>query len=103
MELWQQSGQGLTLSSIGEALASGSPALFHVAAVVFLARRARGDQVTFAEVSGAITFGSEVDFDTDTDTDDGSGGPPEPPAADSGGTSLHSPTGSASPPPYSTT
>lgn len=82
LELWRETG--LRLSQIVDDVAS-APALFHVAAIVFLARRSRGDNVKFADVASAITVGSDINIDDTTDTADtiGGGGPPEQPASGS--------------------
>jgi hypothetical protein len=77
MELDLHRATGLTIVEIGEALEAGRPAVFHVAALVWLSRRTHGDSVSFQTVADAITYGSEVEAIA------GSGdAPPEAPAAD---------------------
>lgn len=79
LELFRQSG--MVLSSVIEDV-QRAPASFHIAALVFLSRRARGDVVTFDEVADAIRVTSEFELVFPDGEDDGPGGPPEPPAAD---------------------
>lgn len=61
LELYQQSG-GLKLTQV-IADVQEAPAGFHIAALVFLARRGAGDQVTFDEVAGSMGLSSEIEVD----------------------------------------
>ena len=81
-ELFRQTGSGLTLTQIFEAMESG-PGSFHLAALVFLARRSRGDEITFDEIAGAMGFGSaiEVEVDDGAESEPGDGDRPEVTAA----------------------
>lgn len=80
LELYQQTG-GLRLTQVISEIAT-APAGFHVAALVFLARRSRGDQVTFTEVADHMGLASdlEVIMDDEDDTSE-AGGHPEVRAA----------------------
>lgn len=64
LELYQQSG--LILTKVVQEIAE-APAGFHVAALVFLSRRSRGDVVTFQEVADAMGLASEIDLQIDGD------------------------------------
>lgn len=66
LELYQQAG--LILTKVVQEIAE-SPAGFHVAALVFLSRRSRGDAVTFAEVADAMGLASEIEIVMDGDDD----------------------------------
>jgi hypothetical protein len=79
LELFRQSG--LTIPQIFAAIEAGSFAPFMVAALVFLARRVEGDRITYAEVSSAITYSSEMDL-AEIPVDDVTGDAPEALAAD---------------------
>lgn len=56
---------GMSVNKI-MALAADDPDLDVIAAVVFLARRQRGEKVTYDEVASAITYGSELDTSSTT-------------------------------------
>jgi hypothetical protein len=70
----------LTRRDIQAAFASGSYAPFMVAALVFLGRRAAGEQVTFKQVADPINDATEIALEiiSEGEADDG----PEDPAAD---------------------
>ena len=70
---------GLTLPQLMTAMSGGSGAPFMLAALVFLARRQRGDRVTYDEVASAIGYDTEVDVVLDAG---GEGSAPEAPGAD---------------------
>lgn len=59
LALWQQAR--LTMAEVFNALGSDKPALFMLAAIVFLARAAEGDDVTFDAIAEAITLDSTID------------------------------------------
>ena len=67
LDLYNQSG-GLRLSKVLQEIADG-PTGFHIAAIVYLARRARGDQITFDEVAGHMGIGSEIEVVMDDEID----------------------------------
>lgn len=67
LELYQQSG-GLKLTQV-IADVQEAPAGFHIAALVFLARRGAGDQVTFDEVAGSMGLASDIEVDLGGDDD----------------------------------
>jgi hypothetical protein len=70
LALYQQSG--LILTKVVQEVAE-SPAGFHIAALVFLARLSRGDDVTFDEVADAMGLASEIELvldDADADSDE---------------------------------
>lgn len=64
LELYQQAG--LILTKVVQEVAE-SPAGFHIAALVFLSRRSRGEQITFAEVADAMGLASEIELVIDSD------------------------------------
>jgi hypothetical protein len=68
LELYQQSG-GLKLTQVITDV-QDSPAGFHIAALVFLARRGAGDQVTFDEVASNMGLASNIEVDLDGAEDD---------------------------------
>jgi len=76
LELYQQSG-GLKLTQVITDVQE-APAGFHIAALVFLARRGAGDQVTFDEVASNMGLASDIEVDLGGDEDDA----PEALAAD---------------------
>jgi hypothetical protein len=67
LELYQQSG-GLKLTQV-IADVQEAPAGFHIAALVFLARRGAGDQVTFDEVASTMGLASDIEVDLGGDDD----------------------------------
>jgi hypothetical protein len=68
LALWQQSR--LTMAEVFQALGSDKPALFMLAAIVFLARHSEGDTlVTFDQVAEAITYESTIEVDIVDDDD----------------------------------
>ena len=80
LELYQQTN-GLRLTQVISEIAT-APAGFHIAALVFLARRSRGDQVTFAEVADHMGLASDLEVVMDDDdAAPEAGGHPEVPAA----------------------
>lgn len=79
LELYRQSG--LVLSSVLEDV-KRAPASFHIAAMVFLARRARGDEITFDAIASAIRVTSEFEMHFPEGDDKGTGDGPEALAAD---------------------
>ena len=66
LELYQQTG-GLRLTQVVQDIAE-APAGFHIAALVFLARRSRGDQVTFDEIASHMGLASDIDVVMEDDT-----------------------------------
>jgi hypothetical protein len=58
LELYRQSG--LVLTKVIQEV-SESPAGFHIAALVFLARISRGDEITFDEVADSMGLASEIE------------------------------------------
>jgi hypothetical protein len=78
LELYNQSG-GLRLTKVIEEVVDGA-AGFHIAALVFLARRAQGDEVTFSEVAGSMGLTSDIEVIVDGD-DQEDGDRPEVSAA----------------------
>lgn len=60
LELYNQSG-GLRLTKVLQEVVDG-PTGFHVAAIVFLARRAQGDQITFDEVADNMGLASDLEI-----------------------------------------
>lgn len=76
-ELWTQAG--LTEAGILGAFQRREFAPFMIAGLVFLARRSRGDQITYDEIEGSISYNSEIELDFgDSDEDEA----PEVSAAD---------------------
>lgn len=71
----------LTRRDISAAFSSGSYAPFLVACLVFLGRRAAGDNVTFKQVADPITDSTEINVEI-IGEDDESDDAPEDPAAD---------------------
>lgn len=78
-ELWVAAG--LTQTGILGAFARREFAPFMIAGLVFLARRSRGDRVTYEAIEESITIGSEIDINMDGD-DATESEAPEVPAAD---------------------
>jgi hypothetical protein len=78
LELWRQAGLKLTqiVAEVAEA-----PAGFHVAALVFLARRAQGDQITFDDVASHMGLASELNIEVVEDDTPGDDDSPEALAA----------------------
>lgn len=68
LELYQQTN-GLRLTQVISEIQS-APAGFHIAALVFLARRSAGDQVTFSEVADHMGLASNIEVELGTDEDD---------------------------------
>lgn len=67
LELFQQSG-GLKLTQVIQDV-QDAPAGFHIAALVFLARRGTGDQVTFDEVASNMGLASDIEVELDGEDD----------------------------------
>jgi hypothetical protein len=59
LDLYNESG-GLRLLKVMEEVQDG-PTGFHIAAIIYLARKARGEQVTFDEVASHMGLGSEIE------------------------------------------
>jgi hypothetical protein len=53
---------GLTPMNLIAKLGQGNYAPFMVAGIVFLARRAQGDPVTFDQIADAIDYAAEIEF-----------------------------------------
>jgi|GEM_PF-4335681 len=68
LDLYQQSG-GLRLTKVMEELQDGATG-FHIAAMVYLARRSEGDDITFDEVAEHMGIASEVDVHVEGEDDD---------------------------------
>lgn len=69
LALWQQAR--LTMAEVFNALGSDKPALFMLAAIVFLARQADGETgVTFDQIAEAITYDSTIAVDIIDGDDD---------------------------------
>lgn len=79
LALWNQAR--LTYAEVFTALNNEKPAMFMLAALVFLAQISAGEKVAYDDVAEAITYSSEIDIeildDTDAETE-----APEVPAAD---------------------
>jgi hypothetical protein len=75
LALWQQAR--LTMLECFKALGDEKPALFLIAAIVYLARVSNGEKVTYDEVAEALTLSSDIDVhivgDDDEEDDDEDG------------------------------
>lgn len=68
LELYQQSG-GLRLTKVMEEITDGATG-FHIAAMIFLARRSEGDDITFADVANHMGLASDIEVIIDEDEDE---------------------------------